>query len=56
MCTKGVNKMIGYLPRSLNHIPAAMLDQHVRLRTCISAIGPDAPTWERVRVVVRQVV
>lgn len=48
--------MIGYIPRNLNMIPAAMLDQKVRLRTSISAIAPDAPTWERVLVVVRQVV
>jgi len=48
--------MIGYIPRDLNSIPAAMLDQNVRLQTSISSVTPDAATWERVRVVVRQVV
>lgn len=47
--------MIGYIPRDLNIIPAALLDQNVRLRTFISALTPEAPTWERVRAVLRQV-
>jgi len=47
---------IGYVPRDLNRIPAALLDQQIPLRATITAIVPDAPTWERVRVTVRQVV
>lgn len=48
--------MIGYLPRDLNTVPAALLDQKVPLQAVITAVQPAAPTWERVRVVVRQVV
>lgn len=48
--------MIGYVPRDLNIVPSALLDQKVRLRACISTVTLEAPTWERVRVVLRQVV
>ncbi len=48
--------MIGYVPRDLNIVPAALLDQKVRLRACISTVTLEAPTWERVRVLLRQVV
>lgn len=48
--------MIGYLPRDLNTVPAALLDQKVPLQAVITAVQPEAPTWERVQVVVRQVV
>lgn len=47
---------IGYIPRDLNRIPAAMLDQQIPLRATITAITPEAPAWERVRVAVRQVI
>lgn len=47
--------MIGYIPRDVNSIPAALLDQKVHLRPSICAIDPKAPTWERVRVVLRLV-
>lgn len=48
--------MIGYLPRSLNHVPAALLDQRMLLRAAVSEVSSDAPPWERVRVKVWQVV
>jgi hypothetical protein len=47
--------MIGYVPRELNTIPTALLDQNVRLQAFITALTPEAQTWERVRVVLRQV-
>lgn len=47
---------LGYVPRDLNRIPAALLDRQTPLRVVITAVIPEAPTWERVRVVMRQVV
>ena len=47
---------IGYVPRLMNRIPADLLDRQVPLRAVITEVNPDARTWERVRVVLRQVV
>jgi hypothetical protein len=47
---------LGYLPRSLNTIPAAIADQQIPLVAAISGITPEAPPWERVAVTIWQVV
>lgn len=49
VCTIGGTK-IGYIPRRLNKVPAAIADQGVRISAEIVAIDPIAPAWERVRV------
>jgi hypothetical protein len=41
---------LGYVPRSVNGIPASLIDQHVRVSVEILAVRPDAPTWERVLI------
>lgn len=46
---------IGYVPRLMNRIPADLLDWQVPLRAVITEVTPEARTWERVRVVLRQV-
>ncbi len=38
---------LGYIPRSCNEVPAALADQSVTLRACITALEPQAPPWER---------
>ncbi len=46
---------LGYIPRKINTVPAALLDQSVLLKAMINEINwPPAPTWERVRLEVRQ--
>lgn len=41
---------LGYVPRKLNRMPAAIADQDIRIGANIVGIEPDAPTWQRVRV------
>lgn len=45
---------LGYLPRRVNGIPAAILDQGVTTRAEIVEIDALAPPWEKVRVRVWQ--
>ncbi len=45
---------LGYLPSSRNEVPAALADQSVALRACITGINPHAPPWDRVYVRVWQ--
>ena len=53
METQAGNKL-GYLPRRINGIPAAILDQGVTTRAEIVGIDALAPPWERVLVRVWQ--
>lgn len=46
----GSGKKIGYVPRNLDAVPAALADQGVELGAEIVELDPDAPTWERVLV------
>lgn len=46
---------LGYVPKRINTVPMAILDQSVELKAVIKEINlPPAPTWERVRLEVRQ--
>lgn len=46
---------LGYVPRDINTIPAALLDQDVELKAMIKEINlPPAPHWERVGIEVWQ--
>jgi hypothetical protein len=38
---------LGYIPRSCNLVPAALADQSVTLRACITELDAHAPPWER---------
>gem|GEM_PF-111778 len=52
--TRGGVKL-GYVPRDINAVPAALLDQSVELKVSITEINlPPAPDWERVRFEVVQ--
>lgn len=43
----GDGRKLGYLLRSCKEIHAALADQSVPLRACITALEPQAPPWER---------
>jgi hypothetical protein len=43
----GDGHKLGYIPRSCNEVPAALADQSVTLRACITWLDADAPPWER---------
>jgi GTP cyclohydrolase I len=41
---------LGYIPRDVNVIPAAMADQKVTICAVVSKISPAASTWERLAI------
>ena len=52
--TRGGVKL-GYVPRDINAVPAALLDQSMALKAVVTEINlPPAPDWERVRFEVVQ--
>ena len=45
---------LGYVPRDINAVPSALMDQSVPLKAVIAEVNdPLSPSWERVRFEVR---
>jgi hypothetical protein len=44
---------LGYIPRSLNPVPAALMDEKKRLTAEVMEVNlPPTPSWERVKIAV----
>jgi HIRAN domain len=43
-------RKLGYIPRDVNEIPAAMYDQSIKIGAMVSVVNPAAPTWERLAI------
>jgi hypothetical protein len=43
---------LGYIPRNINEIPAAHLDQGRKLHALVCRVQEDAPPWDRLEITV----
>lgn len=43
-------RMLGYIPRLQNEIPANLSEQGIQFKACISLLERDAEPWERLKI------